>query len=62
MENTFHQDILESLYLKNNELAGTFPESLCSISFISVENNSLCPPYPSCIENILGNQDTVNCY
>ena len=32
------------------------------ISYVStIFNNSLCLPYPTCIENYVGNQDTSNC-
>ena len=27
----------------------------------NITNNQLCPPYPSCIENDVGYQDTTNC-
>jgi hypothetical protein len=54
------------LGLKNNQLTGEIPESICdlNISWIndfSISNNQLCPPYPSCIEDYVGEQDTTNC-
>jgi hypothetical protein len=26
-----------------------------------ISNNQLCPPYPSCIEDYVGEQDTSDC-
>ena len=57
---------LSGLNLSFNQLAGKIPESICDIfpnlSFLfSVSNNQLCPPYPSCIENYVGDQNTTNC-
>ena len=28
---------------------------------LSITNNQLCPPYPSCIEDYVGDQDTSDC-
>jgi len=62
---------LYQLHIQNNQLSGTIPESICNlqlnwsgastdnISYIS--NNKLCPPYPSCIEDFVGTQDTSEC-
>ena len=57
---------LTGLNLSFNQLTGKIPESICDIfpnlSFLfSVSNNQLCPPYPSCIENYVGDQNTTNC-
>jgi len=30
-------------------------------SGFNISNNQLCPPYPSCIEDYVGEQDTTNC-
>jgi Leucine-rich repeat (LRR) protein len=47
---------LEWLFLENNQLNGEIPESICNLvennCNIFLSNNQLCPPYPSCIENI----------
>jgi len=59
---------LSRLRLHNNLLSGIVPESICdlninwssSISF-RIYNNELCPPYPSCIEDEMGEQDTLQC-
>ena len=58
---------LEYLYLYNNQLTGVIPESICDLTLnftdyhFNISNNQLCPPYPSCIENYVGVQDTTNC-
>ena len=59
---------LTILRLENNQLTGEIPESICdldlkfwiSINF-NVNNNQLCPPYPSCIGVYLGGQDISDC-
>ena len=60
---------LERLQLHTNQLTGFIPESFCDLSNLtwSLEdssssvstlfNNQLCPPYPSCIEDYVGQQD-----
>ena len=40
--------------------AATFMENENFYS-ITVDANQLCPPYPSCIEDYVGEQDTSNC-
>ena len=56
---------LEELYLWNNQFTGEIPESLCDLNldnyYVSIGQNKLCPPYPSCIENNVGYQDTSDC-
>ena len=59
---------LESLYLNNNQLTGQIPESICDLNIdwsnnnlFNITINQLCPPYPSCIENYVGTQDTSDC-
>jgi len=64
------------LFLSNNQLSGEIPESICNFDFkysvvgnftsttpynFSISNNKFCPPYPSCIEDYVGEQDTSNC-
>ena len=51
------------LYLNNNQLTGVIPDEICNQgdSSLYLGNNQLCPPYPSCIENYVGEQDTTNC-
>jgi hypothetical protein len=61
-----------ALDLSENQFSGVFPESLCSLpieweynsfgeSEFSIDENQFCPPYPSCIEDYVGEQDTTNC-
>ena len=56
---------LEWLYLGDNQLTGSIPESICNLNldwnYSSISNNQFCPPYPSCIEDYVGEQDTSNC-
>ena len=59
---------LTSLHLNSNNLTGAIPESICGLdlnwsssSDFNISNNQLCPPYPSCVENYAGEQNTDNC-
>jgi Leucine-rich repeat (LRR) protein len=57
---------LIGLYLYNNQLTGEIPESICDLNlnwyyYFSISNNQLCPPYPSCVEDNVGTQDTSDC-
>jgi len=57
---------LTLLNLNNNQLSGEIPESICNLNFsfafwLNISNNNLCPPYPSCIEDYVGEQDTSEC-
>ncbi len=54
---------LTSLYLGSNQLTGIIPDEICNQGDSSpyLSNNQLCPPYPSCIEDDVGDQDTSNC-
>ena len=64
---------LERLQLHTNQFTGSIPETLCNLSNLtwSLEDsssyvstlfdNQLCPPYPSCIEDYVGEQDTSDC-
>jgi Leucine-rich repeat (LRR) protein len=54
---------LNSLFLDNNQLSGIIPDEICNQgdSSPSLYNNQLCPPYPSCIEDYVGTQDTSDC-
>jgi len=54
--------------LRHNELTGVIPEDVCdldlnwnSYAYIDIRNNQFCPPYPSCLENKMGQQDDSNC-
>jgi hypothetical protein len=59
---------LTNLLLRYNQLTGEIPESICncglnlsSSATFSIIYNQLCPPYPTCIEDYVGYQDTSNC-
>jgi hypothetical protein len=56
---------LTRLWLQENQLTGEIPETICNLvennCFIFIFNNQLCPPYPSCIEDYVGTQDTSDC-
>jgi hypothetical protein len=59
---------LIGLYLNDNQLTGLIPESICDLTLLlssniafRIYNNQLCPPYPSCIEDYVGEQDTSGC-
>jgi len=55
------------LNLRDNQLTGEIPESICDLNIewggweFNITNNQLCPPYPSCVEGEVGEQDTTNC-
>ena len=59
---------LTNLSLFENQLTGLIPESVCdfnnmffsSVSFF-ISYNQFCPPYPSCVEDYVGEQDTSYC-
>jgi hypothetical protein len=54
---------LEVLSLSSNQLSGIIPDEICNQGDSSpgLSNNQLCPPYPSCIEDYVGEQDTSDC-
>ena len=59
---------LSTLYLYNNQLSGEIPESICNLemdvtnsNIFRLYNNSLCPVYPDCIIENIGEQDTTLC-
>ena len=59
---------LSELVLSSNQLTGEIPETICSVyenipswGTFTISNNQLCPPYPECVENYVGEQDTSNC-
>ena len=54
---------LTSLRLDDNQLSGIIPDEICNQGDSSpgLSNNQLCPPYPTCVENFVGEQDTTNC-
>ena len=59
---------LTSLIFSGNQLTGGIPESICDLNidwnnsdYFWISNNQLCPPYSSCIEDYVGEQDTSDC-
>ena len=59
---------LEQLWLNNNQLTREIFENICNLNinwssmiFFNIYNNQLCPPYPSCIEDYVGEQNITNC-
>ena len=58
---------LERLWLCNNQLTGEIPESICDLNVnwknsndFTIYNNQICPPYPSCIEDYVEEEDVVS--
>ena len=55
---------LELLWLQNNQITN-LPESICNLvendCSIFLQENEICPPYPECIEDYVGYQDTSEC-
>jgi len=67
---------LHYLYLDNNQFSGSIPVEICDLNinwggyddspnggyrYFRLSNNNLCPPYPECIEEYIGEQDTTGC-
>ena len=53
---------LIELVLEDNQLTEAISESICNLNIeLELNHNQLCPPYPECIEEFVGNQDTSNC-
>jgi Leucine-rich repeat (LRR) protein len=63
---------LEALDLAWNQLTGIIPDDICNLNIdwggncsgwycFTIEGNQFCPPYPECIEEYMGEQDTTNC-
>ena len=55
---------LDYLYLGVNELT-VVPESVCDIlpglKIFNISQNKICPPYPNCVEDYIGEQDASGC-
>ena len=51
--------------LSENYLSGNIPEFICNIFsncfLFDISSNSFCPPYPSCIEDYVGEQNWGGC-
>ena len=67
-ESIFNLPNLNRLYLKNNQFNGTINENVCNSNIVwdnslyfNINDNQICPPYPSCIQEHVGEQDTTDC-
>ena len=55
---------LTNLYvldLSFNQLTGEIPSDICNLNYVFLTNNQFCPPYPECVDDYLGYQDTLEC-
>ena len=57
---------LIDINLSNNLLTGLLPDEICNLNITSLftptlYNNKFCPPYPICVENSVGHQDSSDC-
>ena len=59
---------LSYLDLSENQLTEEIPGNICELSIswsndfnFNVSNNQLCPLYPSCVNDFVGEQDRSNC-
>ena len=52
---------LTHLNLGFNSFIGEIPEYFCNSLFLYIIYNKFCPPYPSCVEDYVGYQDTSGC-
>ena len=56
------------LNIVHNQLSGEIPLSICNLDMnwsdpnnFNIYENQFCPPYPECIEDYVGEQDTSEC-
>ena len=66
--NCYSIEYTTEINLSNSGLTGEIPESICDLNIdwssfwvFNIFNNQLCPPYPSCVEDYVGVQDTSDC-
>ena len=57
---------IKYLSIKDNQLTGEIPEGICDLNkdgpyTLKINNNQFCPPFPSCIGDNVGKQDTSDC-
>ncbi len=59
---------LTNLWLYNNQLTGELPCNICEMqieldnpSYVKIFDNQFCGPYPNCMLDNIGIQDTTNC-
>ena len=67
-ENINELTAIEDLRFEGNYLSDLIPETICQLNLDYEDNlsfdltwNLLCPPYPECIEDHIGQQDTTDC-
>ena len=60
--------LLNTLNLDHNQLSGFISGNICDLTIdwysnnnFSVDDNKFCPPYPSCIEDYMEDQNTSDC-
>jgi len=56
---------IESLNLAYNDFSGLVPDNICNMNLdfsdsniFNLSSNNLCPPYPECVEQYMGSQNT----
>ena len=57
----FWRALLYVLDLSYNEFTGEISSEICNLNYVFLTNNQLCPPYPECVDDYLGYQDTSEC-
>ena len=67
-EDIYELTEIEQFRLEVNYLSGNIPESICELNIdyedylsFDLTGNLLCPPYPSCVEDHIGEQDSTHC-
>ena len=67
-DNIGNLDALIKLRLQSNNLSGEIPESICKLKitnngqyWFNITNNNLCPSYPDCVKDVIGDQYITNC-
>ena len=65
--------VLPALDLSFNQFSGIIPQAICDLpvdwenlsfdgqDYFAINDNEFCPPYPSCIEYSVGEQNITNC-
>ena len=59
---------LEYVYINDNQLSGNIDVNFCDLNldwsnslYFNISNNQFCSPYPICLDNYMGYQDTMSC-
>ena len=62
-----NMDNLYELHLNDNQFQGQISENICDLNInwsnsnFNISNNQLCPPYPECLIENIGSQETSMC-